>query len=85
MKELKEQATDVGSALISLKLVDENTDPQGITIKPVGLYAKNRAEWTIVDVACHLYGLTSTSFYDTLGPASITYGIKSTQCRYIVY
>ena len=44
----------------------------------MGIYAKNRKEWTVVDVACALYGLTSVSFYDTLGPQSISYGIKLT-------
>jgi long-chain acyl-CoA synthetase len=81
-QDVQKYATAVGSALIKQNLVPTVTDSQGITIRPVGVYSKNRAEWSIVDIACQLYGLTSTAFYDTLGPASISYGMKTTQCLY---
>lgn len=47
-------------------------------IKPVGIYLSNRREWTLIDVACILYGFTSCPFYDTLGVDSITYSMNIT-------
>ena len=34
----------------------------------VGMFAKNREEWIILDWANQLYGNTMVPFYDTLGP-----------------
>ena len=36
-------------------------------MKLIGIFAKNRYEWMVVDVLCCLYGLTSVPLYDTLG------------------
>ena len=39
----------------------------------VGLWSKNREEWTAVDFATHAYGLASVSLYETLGPDVMEY------------
>lgn len=33
----------------------------------VGIFAKNRKEWMILDISNMLYGFTMIPFYDTLG------------------
>lgn len=33
----------------------------------IGVFAKNRREWIILDIANMLYGYTMVPFYDTLG------------------
>jgi len=33
----------------------------------VGIFAKNRKEWMILDISNMLYGCTMIPFYDTLG------------------
>lgn len=42
-------------------------------MKMVGIYAKNRAEWTICDMGNALYGYTMIPLYDTLGPDSVSF------------
>jgi len=44
----------------------------------IGIFAKNRAEWTIVDIAASLYKFTTIPIYDTLGDENITYVFKHT-------
>ncbi|CAD8190864.1 unnamed protein product [Paramecium pentaurelia] len=78
-KEVFEIATAIGSELCSRDSIIEVKDDQGYTIKPVGIYMSNRREWTILDLACILYGFTSCPFYDTLGLNSIKYSLEQTQ------
>lgn len=37
----------------------------------MGIFAKNRVEWLLVDIANVLYGFTLVPFYDTLGNFAI--------------
>ncbi|CAD8199883.1 unnamed protein product [Paramecium octaurelia] len=78
-KEIFETATAIGSELCSRNSIIEVKDEQGLVIKPVGIYMSNRREWTILDIACILYGFTSCPFYDTLGYNSIKYSLEQTQ------
>jgi long-chain acyl-CoA synthetase len=43
-----------------------------------GIYAKNRAEWVISDIASALYGLTPIPLYDTLGVEAMTHVFAQT-------
>lgn len=45
----------------------------------IGIYAKNRVEWLITDMACSLFGLTSVPLYDTLGLENLSYCLKQTE------
>ena len=45
----------------------------------MGVYAKNREEWTISDMASLRQSGTTIAFYDTLGPAAVEYVIKQTE------
>ncbi|CAD8069115.1 unnamed protein product [Paramecium primaurelia] len=78
-KEIQEIATSLGSSLCQQDSIKEVKDQQNNVIKPVGIYLSNRREWTLIDVACILYGFTSCPFYDTLGVDSITYSMNITQ------
>ena len=42
----------------------------------MGIYAKNREEWTITDLAALRQSGTVIAFYDTLGPAAVEFVIK---------
>jgi len=39
----------------------------------VGIFAKNREEWMLLEYANFLYGNTMIPLYDTLGPDTIPY------------
>lgn len=43
----------------------------------VGIFSKNRKEWTIVDIACVLFRMTTVPLYDTLGEEGISHILKS--------
>lgn len=42
----------------------------------MGIYAKNREEWTITDLAALRQSGTVVAFYDTLGPAAVEFVIR---------
>ncbi|KAF9431272.1 hypothetical protein BGZ94_003587 [Podila epigama] len=50
----------------------------------VGLWAINRAEWTIASEACSAYNLVSVGLYDTLGPDAVVYGINHSESPIVV-
>ncbi|CAD8070693.1 unnamed protein product [Paramecium primaurelia] len=78
-KEVLQIATQLGSSLCQQNSIIEVRDQQNNVIRPVGIYLSNRREWTLIDVACILYGFTSCSFYDTLGIENIPYSMNLTQ------
>ena len=43
---------------------------------PIGIFSKNRAEWSIVAHACDAYSLQIVPLYETLGQESIKYIIE---------
>lgn len=44
----------------------------------MGIYAKNREEWTMTDLACSHANITTVALYDTLGPEALEYAINQT-------
>lgn len=47
-------------------------------MKFVGIFSKNRPEWTVVDVGCILYNIVTIPIYDTLGDENISYVLNHT-------
>jgi long-chain acyl-CoA synthetase len=45
-----------------------DVDADGKTWNFLGIYAKNRPEWVLCDLASTAINGTSIAFYDTLGP-----------------
>lgn len=50
----------------------------------VGLFASNRPEWAITDLACTSFSLTNTALYPTLGQDSTQYILALTDCPIVV-
>ena len=75
-KQALEKAHQIGSAMIAERLFSV---PEGEKLKLFGIFSKNRAEWTITDIAANLFGLTTIPIYDTLGDENITYVFNHTQ------
>nr|XP_057928584.1 long-chain-fatty-acid--CoA ligase 1a isoform X1 [Doryrhamphus excisus]XP_057928607.1 long-chain-fatty-acid--CoA ligase 1a isoform X1 [Doryrhamphus excisus]XP_057928618.1 long-chain-fatty-acid--CoA ligase 1a isoform X1 [Doryrhamphus excisus]XP_057928624.1 long-chain-fatty-acid--CoA ligase 1a isoform X1 [Doryrhamphus excisus]XP_057928630.1 long-chain-fatty-acid--CoA ligase 1a isoform X1 [Doryrhamphus excisus] len=63
-REVADRAEYVGSAL--LHRGHSNTGD-----KYIGIFAQNRPEWTISELACHTYSLVTVPLYDTLGTEAI--------------
>ena len=46
----------------------EDIHAEGKKCNFMGVYAKNRPEWVLTDLAAATLGGTTVAFYDTLGP-----------------
>uniref|UniRef100_A0AAY4D4J5 Arachidonate--CoA ligase n=1 Tax=Denticeps clupeoides TaxID=299321 RepID=A0AAY4D4J5_9TELE len=64
--EVVERAEALGSAFIH-RGHSKTQDPH------IGIFAQNRPEWTICELACYMYSLVSVPLYDTLGAEAIDY------------
>lgn len=53
-----------------------DVEGEGQKWKFMGIYAKNREEWTLSDMACMCQSGTTIAFYDTLGAAAVEFVIR---------
>ncbi|XP_073699396.1 long-chain-fatty-acid--CoA ligase 1a isoform X1 [Garra rufa] len=65
-KEVADRAEFAGSALLH-RGHSQTRD------KYIGIFAQNRPEWTISELACYTYSLVAVPLYDTLGTEAISY------------
>jgi long-chain acyl-CoA synthetase len=76
--EVAERAKCFGSGL--LRLCEGHLPRQGF----VGLYAINRAEWTMCQIGLHCYSLVSVPLYDTLGVDAVEFIANQTEMTAMV-
>ncbi|XP_062864584.1 long-chain-fatty-acid--CoA ligase 1a isoform X2 [Trichomycterus rosablanca] len=60
-----------GAELIGSGLLHKGHSQAGD--KYIGIFAQNRPEWTISELACYTYSLVAVPMYDTLGTEAISY------------
>ena len=77
-QEIYDWALYIGSGLINLDMVPVISEFKDYNLKFVGIFSKNREEYTITDLACILFGFTSIPFYDTLGTESLEFILNQT-------
>uniref|UniRef100_A0A667ZCT9 Arachidonate--CoA ligase n=1 Tax=Myripristis murdjan TaxID=586833 RepID=A0A667ZCT9_9TELE len=65
-REVLDRAENLGSAFLH-RGHSKTADPH------IGIFAQNRPEWTICELACYTYSLVSVPLYDTLGTEAISY------------
>ncbi|KAL7841041.1 hypothetical protein SRHO_G00247320 [Serrasalmus rhombeus] len=65
-KEVADRAELIGSALLHRGHGQAGD-------KYIGIFAQNRPEWTISELACYTYSLVAIPLYDTLGTEAIRY------------
>ncbi|KAG7461827.1 hypothetical protein MATL_G00195190 [Megalops atlanticus] len=75
--EVAEKAEFLGSALLH-RGHSQSAD------KFIGIFAQNRPEWTIAELACYTYSLVSVPLYDTLGTEAIGYIIDKASISTVV-
>ncbi|XP_022527740.1 long-chain-fatty-acid--CoA ligase 1b [Astyanax mexicanus] len=75
--EVAERAANLGSALLHSGH-SKNTDQY------IGIFAQNRPEWTITELACYTYSLVAVPLYDTLGAEAIDYIMEKTGISTVV-
>ncbi|NWJ06269.1 ACSL6 ligase, partial [Crypturellus undulatus] len=76
-REVSERAEALGSGLLQ----------QGC--KPcaeqfIGVFAQNRPEWIISELACYTYSMVVVPLYDTLGPGAIRYIINTADISTVI-
>ena len=75
-------AENVAKAVLDNKM-ESVVEDQHLTLKIIGIFAKNSANWMIIDLACILGGLTSVTLYDTLGSDSTGFIINQCELKTI--
>jgi len=63
--------------------LDEIEGADGDKIRFMGLYSKNREEWSISHLASLSLSGTTVAFYDTLGPAAVEFVLNQTKLQTI--
>uniref|UniRef100_A0A8C1RID5 Long-chain-fatty-acid--CoA ligase n=1 Tax=Cyprinus carpio TaxID=7962 RepID=A0A8C1RID5_CYPCA len=76
-REVSSRAEHLGSGLLS----------QGCQPNPdqfIGVFAQNRPEWIISELACYTYSMVVVPLYDTLGPDAIRYIINTAEISTVI-
>mmetsp|Transcript_33475 Transcript_33475/g.51402 ORF Transcript_33475/g.51402 Transcript_33475/m.51402 type:complete len:100 (+) Transcript_33475:249-548(+) len=76
--ECDDYITNLARGFHSLGIMPEIAQ-EGQQWRFMGIYAKNRPEWVLTDLACNTLGGASIPFYDTLGPQAIEFIINQTE------
>jgi long-chain acyl-CoA synthetase len=71
-------AQELAQGMEELKLL-QPMQYEGAQLRLVGLYAKNREEWLITDIACWMVSATNVPLYDTLGDESLAWVFEQTE------
>ncbi|XP_056586260.1 long-chain-fatty-acid--CoA ligase 6 isoform X4 [Triplophysa dalaica] len=76
-KEVFSRAENLGSGLLS-QGCQPNTD------QFIGVFAQNRPEWIIAELACYTYSMVVVPLYDTLGPDAIRFIINTAEIATVI-
>uniref|UniRef100_G1MH06 Long-chain-fatty-acid--CoA ligase n=1 Tax=Ailuropoda melanoleuca TaxID=9646 RepID=G1MH06_AILME len=76
-QEVADRAEFLGSGLLQ-----HNCIPS--TDQFIGVFAQNRPEWIIAELACYTYSMVVVPLYDTLGPGAILYIIRTADISTVV-
>ena len=77
-KEVERKRFALAKAIVDKEMFSSMND-EGRDFKFVGIYAKNRAEWIITDLALVSTGIVSVSLYDTLGAEATEFIVGQTE------
>uniref|UniRef100_A0A7N6BCE0 Long-chain-fatty-acid--CoA ligase n=1 Tax=Anabas testudineus TaxID=64144 RepID=A0A7N6BCE0_ANATE len=76
-KQVSDRAEHLGSGLIH-KGLRPNTDTL------IGIFAQNRPEWIIAELACYTYSMVAVPLYDTLGPEALVFIIDQAELSTVI-
>jgi len=65
--------TNLAKGYVALNLLDELEGEKGTMWRFMGIYAKNREEWSVTHLANLSLSGTTVAFYDTLGPQAVEF------------
>ncbi|XP_048399232.1 long-chain-fatty-acid--CoA ligase 6-like isoform X4 [Stegostoma tigrinum] len=76
-KEVATRAENLGSGLLQKNC---RSSPDQF----IGVFAQNRPEWIIAELACYTYSMVIVPLYDTLGPEAIRYIINTAEISTVI-
>ncbi|XP_009586189.1 PREDICTED: long-chain-fatty-acid--CoA ligase 6 isoform X3 [Fulmarus glacialis] len=76
-KEVAERAEALGSGLLQQGC-------KASTKQFIGVFAQNRPEWIISELACYTYSMVVVPLYDTLGPGAIRYIVNTADISTVI-
>ena len=79
---IKYQTAFARSEALAGALLDVGLDVGQTTF--VGIYAKNRPEWVLMEQACFCYDMVTVPLYDTLGEEACDFIIEQTDMTLIL-
>ena len=65
-------------------LVNEVEGEEGKPIRLIGLWAKNRPEWTETLLACMHYKIVVVGFFDAMGATQMDFILKQTELQTVI-
>lgn len=81
-RQMNHRINNFGSGL--LHYLNHTMNDTRTTQIPIGVWAINRPEWSITDLACAAYSLYTVSLYDTLGPDTVEFVINHAELETVV-
>ena len=79
-----DKAIAFAKAIAAMDLCPEFVSNENVVMRFMGIYAKNREEWVIADLASHCNSVTVVTLYDTLGLEAMQYIFEQTELRSVV-
>ncbi|XP_039632441.1 long-chain-fatty-acid--CoA ligase 5 isoform X2 [Polypterus senegalus] len=76
-KQVSNKAEFLGSALLHRGL-------KPAANQFIGIFAQNRPEWIISELACYTYSMVAVPLYDTLGPEALVFIIKKAEISTVI-
>ncbi|XP_058477885.1 long-chain-fatty-acid--CoA ligase 5 [Solea solea] len=76
-KQVSERAENLGSGLLH-----QGLKPNADTF--IGIFAQNRPEWIIGELACYTYSMVVVPLYDTLGPEALVFIIDQAEISIVL-
>ncbi|XP_006630837.3 long-chain-fatty-acid--CoA ligase 5 [Lepisosteus oculatus] len=76
-KQVSDRAEYLGSGLLH----------RGLKPSPdqfIGIFAQNRPEWIISELACYTYSMVAVPLYDTLGPEALVYIVNKAEISTVI-
>lgn len=77
-REVYELTLNFARGMEYLKLCPD-VQAEGIAWKFMGIFGKNREEWTVVNLACMRDSVTIVPFFDSLGAEALGYVLNQTE------
>ncbi|KAL0082242.1 hypothetical protein F4703DRAFT_1758011 [Phycomyces blakesleeanus] len=81
-REVSHRVDNFGSGLMNL--LNHTLNDARTKQIPIGIWAVNRPEWMISDLACAAYGLHVVALYDTLGPETVEFVVNHSELETVI-